>query len=605
MRDPKRLPVLVILPLFLLLPGRLYAQEEGSVPVKFFLSQTAVPAGGEAALAAVFEVPESHHITSVDLGLFYVEVKPVEGFVFQPPEYPKPVNIEGEAVYQGRVVVLVKFSVSPEVIPGDYHLTISYGYQVCLETGIKMCFLPQSGEESYTVTVVEKGLTPLPAHPEIFGGKTETSSADIAPAETQTLETRFSSALEQGSLLAFLLVFIAGILASFTPCVYPVIPITIGYIGGRAAGKRLKGFILSVFLTLGIALVYSTLGIIAAATGSVFGSFTQKAAVIIAIAVIFAAMGASMLGAFSIQLPAALQSRMRTEKKGYLGAFLVGMITGLVAAPCVGPVLVALLAWVAQTGNIVLGFFLLFTFALGMGLLFIVVGTFVGAMTALPGAGQWMDTVKHIFGLILIGAAVFILKALIPEVYYYLLWGIFLIVSGVFSGALEILSAEAGVGKRWGKALGVMMLILGVMMFADGYRHTFGFKSIRMISTANAIKPVDSIQWIINDADKAFAEAKTSASNLIMDFYADWCPACKELEEKTWINRNLIDTGKGWVFLKIDLTKMTPELSALQAKYEVRGMPTVIFFDQDGIEKQRFAGFKHAEDVIKMMKERE
>jgi len=596
--------VITSLLIFLSLPGAVFSQDEGTVPVKIYLSQTGVAAGGEAALAVIFETPEFHHITSVDLGLFYVEVKPVEGFTFQPPEFPQPVDFAGDKVYKGKVPVKVKFRLAPEVKPGDYKLTIAYGYQICIETGNKMCYLPQIEEKEFTVTVLEKRTTPIPANTEIFGSTVENTPVinSEVPAKERTLETRFTSALEQGSVLAFFLVFIAGILTSFTPCVYPVIPITIGYIGGRSEGKKFKGFLLSIFLTLGIALVYSTLGIIAAATGSVFGAFTQKPGVIIGIAVIFAAMGASMLGAFELQLPASMQSKMRTEKKGYAGAFLVGMITGLVAAPCVGPVLVALLAWVAQTGNILLGFFLLFTFAIGMGLLFIVIGTFAGAMTALPGAGQWMDTVKHVFGVILIGAAIFIMRSLMPEGFYYLIWGVFLILTGVFSGALEILSSEAGGSRKLGKGLGVVLLILGIVMFVDGYRYTFGFKSALVMAAGGTASTVEGVEWIVNNPDKAFAEAKSQGANLIMDFYADWCAACVELEEKTWVDKDFIAASQGWIFLKIDLTKVTPELSALQTKYEVRGMPTVIFFDKDGMEKLRFAGFRNAEEVIGMMK---
>ena len=580
-----------------------FAQDDGTVPAIIVLSHEGVPAGGNSALAVVFTVPPDHHITSVENGLFYVEITPVDGFTFQPPVFPPAVDFEGEEVYQGEVPVIVDFAVAPELKPGEYELKIAYGYQICVETGSKMCYLPQNAEGETIVKIVEAGSTPIPSHTYDLGPSGNTAAVlGTTPESEATLEQKFSSALKQGSALAFLLVFIAGILSSLTPCVYPVIPITIGYIGGRAEGQKFKGFLLSLFLVLGIAIVYSTLGIVAAASGSVFGSFTQHPAVLIVIALIFAVMGTSMLGAFEIQLPSGLQGKMRTEKKGFGGALLVGMITGLVAAPCVGPVLVALLAWVAQTGSILTGFALLFTYAVGMGLLFIVIGTFAGAMTALPGAGQWMDTVKHVFGIILIGGAIFIVNPLVAKGWYYLLWGIFLIVTGVFSGALEILSQEPSTGKKWGKAIGVVLLIFGIVMFVDGYNHTFGFKKHETPITAGAVGETAGIQWIVNDHDGAFAQAKTDGSYLIMDFYADWCVACKELDEKTWPRPELIAESEGWIFLKMDLTKMTPELKTVRDKYEIVGMPTVIFFDPRGNEKHRFAGFKPAEDVVKIMR---
>lgn len=579
-----------------------FAQDDGTVPAKIVLSHEGVPAGGNSALAVVFTVPPDHHITSVDLGLFYLEISPLTGFSFDEPVFPQPVDFEGEEVYQGEVPVIVNFTVAAEVKPGDYELNIAYGYQICVETGSKMCYLPQDEKGETVVRIVEAGSTPIPPHTYNLGQSANAVEALETVSESEaTLEQKFSSALKQGSILAFVLVFIAGILSSLTPCVYPVIPITIGYIGGRAEGQKLKGFLLSLFLVLGIAIVYSSLGIIAAASGSVFGSFTQHPAVLIVIALIFAVMGTSMLGAFEIQLPSGLQGKMRTEKKGFLGALLVGMITGLVAAPCVGPVLVALLAWVAQTGSILTGFALLFTYAVGMGLLFIVIGTFAGAMTALPGAGQWMDTVKHVFGIILIGGAIFIINPLLPDGYYYLLWGIFLIVTGVFSGALEILSPEAVTAKKWGKAIGVVLLIFGIVMFVDGYNHTFGFKKHETVMTAAGSGEIKGVQWIVNDHDGAFAQAKAEGAYLIMDFYADWCVACRELDEKTWPKPELIAESDGWIFLKMDLTRITPELKAAQDKYEVVGMPTVIFFDSEGNEKHRFAGFKPAKDVVKIM----
>ena len=583
-----------------------FAQSDGTVPSETLLSHLGVPAGANSALAVVFDVPPEHHITSVDLGLFYLEISAPEGFNFDEPAFPQPVDFEGEMVFQGDVPVIAGFSVSSDAAPGDYTLKLAYGYQICLETGSRMCYLPQNKESEIVVKVLGAGVTPIHANSEIFGETLSNLPADKTPATLNeseaTLEQKFSSALKQGSILAFVLVFIAGILTSLTPCVYPLIPITIGYIGGRAEGQKLKGFLLSLFLVLGIAIVYSTLGIIAAASGSVFGSFTQHPAVLLGIAIIFAVMGTSMLGAFEIQLPAGLQGKMRTEKKGFAGALLVGMITGLVAAPCVGPVLVALLAWVAQTGSIMIGFALLFTYAAGMGLLFIVIGTFAGAMTSLPGAGQWMDTVKHVFGIILIAGAIFIINPLLDKGYYYLLWGVFLIVTGVFSGALEILSPESAAGKKWGKAIGVVLLIFGIVMFVDGYNHTFGFKKHETAMTSRGSGETEGVKWIVNDLEGAFARAEADGSNLIMDFYADWCVACRELDEKTWPRPELIAESEGWIFLKMDLTKMTPELKTVRDKYEIVGMPTVIFFDPRGNEKHRFAGFKPAEDVVKIMR---
>ena len=577
----------------------LCAQDSGSVPIRLALSHQGVPAGGEGGLAVIFQVPPDHHITGIETGLFFLEINPPAEFNFGEPVFPQPVDFEGEVVYQGSAPVIVRFSVEKDAVPGEYKVDITYGYQICSETGSRICYLPQMGDTSLTLPIIPLGITPIPAHEDIFisEGVYPERSIDSTP---RTLEDRFTYALERGSIVAFLLVFIAGILASLTPCVYPVIPIAIGYIGGRAGGKRLTGFLLSIFLVLGLATVYSVLGLIAAATGSVFGAYTQHPVVFIVVAIIFVAMGSSMLGLFEISLPASIQGKMQTQRKGFLGAYLVGMVTGVVAAPCVGPVIVALLAWVAQTGNMLVGFLLMFVFALGMGMLFIVIGTFAGAMSALPGSGKWMETVKKAFGVILIGGALLFLKPLLPEGLYNLLWGILLISVGIFSGAMELVSGEASTGKKWGRVLGVILLIVGVVFFIEGFKSSFGFGE-RNPSTASTERVREGIEWIVNDTEKAFIRAESSGGKVLMDFYADWCAACRELDEKTWVDPNLVAESADWIFLKIDLTKITPKLRAIQSEYQVWGMPTVIFFDSSGREIDRFSGFKPAREVLKMM----
>ena len=291
---------------------------------------------------------------------------------------------------------------------------------------------------------------------------------------------------------------------------------------------------------------------------------------------------------------------MRTERKGFLGAYLVGMITGVVAAPCVGPVLVVLLTWVAQTGNMLIGFLLLFTYAVGIGILFIVIGTFAGAVTTLPGAGKWMETIKHIFGVVLFVGAIFILKPLLPSGIYLLIWGTLLVVVGVFMDALEVLSKDNKKGSRWIKAVGVLLLIAGIVTFIKGYNLTFGLTE-KTSNTLQAEQISESIGWIVNDVDIAFERALLEDKGVIMDFYADWCAACVELDEKTWNTAELSARKNSWIFLKIDLTRSTPELKEIQTNYNIRGMPTVIFFTSKGEEKARFSGFKDASGVVGIM----
>lgn len=209
--------------------------------------------------------------------------------------------------------------------------------------------------------------------------------------------------LESGSWLAIGIVFAAGVLTSLTPCVYPMIPVTVTYIGGASVGSKSRGFTLSLFYVLGIAIIYTTLGAFSALFGKVFGNLTQNPWVYIAIANIIIFFGLSMLGVFTIRLPGFLSGIGKAGKKrGFLGSLLMGMAAGFIAAPCTAPVLGVLLVLVGQRQSVAYGAFLLFIFSLGMGVLFVLLGTFTGLMTSIPKAGTWMDRIKIIFGIIMI-----------------------------------------------------------------------------------------------------------------------------------------------------------------------------------------------------------
>jgi cytochrome c-type biogenesis protein len=234
----------------------------------------------------------------------------------------------------------------------------------------------------------------------------------------ETLSRLLQDYLVSGNLTAYFVVFAAGVLVSFTPCVYPVIPITVGYLGGQAATKRLHGFLMSLIYVLGLAAVYTAMGAIAALTGRIFGQAAASPWAFFIVANICIFMALSMLDVFYIPMPRFL-SRLgaRKGRRGFLGAFFMGMVSGLVIGPCTAPVLGGLFAFVAAKQNLLFGVSLMFFFAMGMGVLFIVIGTFSTTLSSLPKAGKWMEKIKKIFGLILLGAGEYFLiqmgKALI------------------------------------------------------------------------------------------------------------------------------------------------------------------------------------------------
>lgn len=570
-----------------------------AVEVEAFLSHDALAPGAPARLAVVFHVPDGFHITDRKYDMFYVEADTTAALRLDGVRYPAGIPEHDEEVYRGDVVVFGDVSYSGAEAPQDW--TIYAGYQICSEFGDLTCYMPVDKEIAVTVTPAASVDAMKARHAEIFGAALE---ADIS-AEELGLEGRLQSALESGSWVAFLLVFLGGVLSSLTPCVYPVIPITISFIGARSKGK-LNGFVMSLFFVLGMALVYSALGMVAAVTGGSFGAIGQSPAVQIAVAAIFLVLAASMFGAFELQLPSSISAKLQSgNKSGPWGAILMGAITGFIAAPCVGPIIVTLLVFIAATGNLALGFFLMLAYALGMGLLFLVIGTFAGAMNALPGAGGWMETVKKFFGVVMVAMAVWFLRAFIPESWMPWIAGSGLVVFGVWTGAFQKLEAESEGADKFYKAVGVIAVLVGARFLL------FGFGAPAALlggGVAGTLAAPAELEWTVSSPDQdrheaLLADAAAAGRPAIVDFWAEWCAQCKELDHETWTDPTVFAEGQRFDRIKMDMTKSeTVWAKGQNAAYSVVGMPTVIFYDSAGREVKRFVGFQKPDVVLEMMK---
>lgn len=560
------------------------------VPVRAYWSTESLPVDGQCELGLQFSVPKKHHITDVEFGLFFVEVKDTLGLTFGKPIFPKGEPFHEEVCYRGDALVRVPVTATADATAGNYTIPVNVGYQICQEYGQEVCFLPEDKTLQVTVQVAPAGTQIVAANEAIFFGKEH-----VAKHEAKSWDERLTAALEKGSWTAFLIAFLGGILASFTPCVYPVIPITIGYIGGSSQGRPMRGLALSAIFSLGIAIVYSSLGLFAAATGTLFGSISGSPIVNIVIAAVFGLMGFSMLGAFDIALPAALQSSLTggATKRGLLGPLILGMASGLVMAPCVGPIIVALLAWVAQSGDLFYGWALLFTFSFGLGLLFLVIGTFAGAIQALPRAGSWMEVIKKSFGWILLAGAVYMLRLTLPPMMYLLAWAALLITFSVFIGGFDSMAEDAEPKRRVTKAIALIFFVVGA---------AFIFKAMVPSGGGEVAETKHEMAWMVNKEESALKEAESSGKPLIIDVYADWCVACVELDEKTWIVPDVQKRLDGFVRLKLDFTKETGWVSEMKQKYKITGMPTVILLES-GAEVARFTGFKPANEFLSLLDE--
>ncbi|HVP66558.1 MAG TPA: cytochrome c biogenesis protein CcdA [Anaeromyxobacteraceae bacterium] len=399
--------------------------------------------------------------------------------------------------------------------------------------------------------------------------------------------------LAQGSMFAYGAAFLGGALTSLTPCVYPLIPITVSIFGARQAASRRQAVVLSGLYVLGIAAMYSALGVGAALTGKAFGSVMQNPWVMGAVAVVFAAMAASMFGAFDLQLPAGLQARLSAVGgAGYVGAVAMGLVAGVIAAPCTGPVLAAALAFVATRGSVPFGVGVMFAYALGMGLPFFLLGAF---SVSLPKSGPWMDAVKSVFGVALLAAAGVFAKDAVPALQpAFLASRAAALAAATAAGAGVLLGAFSGSfeGTRWrslAKGVGVA-LVVGGIVYASG--------SAQARSTTGAA----GLDWIHQDEALALGRARAEGKPVIIDFWADWCTACRELDRTAWSDPRVQAAAKRFVTLKMDGSQESDAFQRVFEKYAVVGMPTVVFIDSHGREMPaRVTGATSAEEMLKWL----
>ena len=402
----------------------------------------------------------------------------------------------------------------------------------------------------------------------------------------------FAAALQDGSYLgAAALIFVAGLATSLTPCVYPMIAITVSIFGARQAGSRAEAALLSTSFVLGIAALFTPLGVASALTGSAFGSALASPWVVGALAALFAVMALSMFGLFDLALPSGLQRRLaQAGGFGVRGAFVLGFVNGLIAAPCTGPVLAVLLTWVATTGNVAFGALALFVYAIGIGLLFWFVGTF--AIT-LPKSGRWVEWTKSAFGIAMLALSLYYVRALLPfprpavrdELWLAIALG--LLIGGVVVGAIHLSFREGAWAARIRKALGVTASVAGIL---------------GIVGWAEALPPGAHIEWV-EDFELAKSRALTEERPMLVDFGADWCGACQELERDVLSDPRVVAEAERFVTVRVDLStdEATDEKWGLLEAYNQPGLPFVVLHHSDGSEAVRVTGMLESDEFLKMM----
>jgi thiol:disulfide interchange protein DsbD len=450
---------------------------------------------------------------------------------------------------------------------------------------------------------------------------TKTVAIDLPPPGTQPAGTstmvseqdRLSSLISGGNLLAIVASFFGfGLLLAFTPCVLPMIPILSGIIAGQGdAATPRRSFLLSVTYVLGMALTYTIAGAAFAAAGQQAQAFFQHPWIIIAFAALFVVLALAMFGLFDLKLPSALETRLaglsgRQKSGSFTGTAVMGALSALVVTACVAPPMVAALAVIGQTGDVMRGALALFAMSIGMGAPLLLVGVAGGRF--LPHAGPWMTTVKAMFGVLFLAVAVWMLERILPGSLSLALWALLVIVGGYYFGGFGRAGAVSSTGRLVAKGLGLGAIVWGVIMMvgaaAGGHDPLQPLRGAALPGLAGAA-PGAAAQALpfrriasTEDLDRELAAAQAAGKPVMLDFYADWCVSCKEMEKYTFSVPEVQQDLAGFVLLMADVTANSEADQALFRRFGVYGPPTTAFFGAHGRECRpfRLVGFVKADD---------
>ena len=512
-------------------------------------------------------------------------------------------------VYRNQFDALIKLAKAN----GSETLILDTQYQGCADLGV--CYPPQ--DKSFELSIVDLIAT---AEAQSADEAVTPQSSLAAPEPVSTFAAQSNTGSDNKTLWWVLLTaFAAGIGLTFTPCVLPLVPILSSVIAGQ--GERVtksKAALLAGVYVLGTAVTYAAIGAVAGATGDQLQAYFQNAWALGIMATMFFIMSLSMFGLYEIQMPSFIQSRMTEKSQGIKGSsfpmvFVLGLLSALIVGACVSPVLISFLSIAIAKGSASLGALIMFAMAMGMGIPLILLG--MGAGHLLPKAGAWMDKVKYVFGVLLVGVAIYLLSIL-PAVPVLYLWAALFIIVAIYLGATQSLPDDASGWKKLFKGIGTLLLIWGIMaLFGALYgqrdilrplpEHLFS-SSAGMGEIAVDSGPLFTRVNTLNELDQQLAAASQAGKNVMIDYYADWCVECLKMEKTTFRDAGVrAELRARFVTLQVDVTDPNDEKrKTLKKRYGVFGPPAALFFDTQGnqLKDKNFYGYMPADEFLEHLR---
>ncbi|XOV79741.1 MAG: protein-disulfide reductase DsbD [Aestuariibacter sp.] len=527
-------------------------------------------------LSLTFEIADGYYLYKKQ---FKTVVKDA---LLSEPDYPPSVEIEDE-FFGVSEVFFEQVSIDYSIVQAKQDAVVKLRYQGCAEAGL--CY-PPTTKVIYLNAVAGEGTA-------------SASNTDINEApQSQQFELQQLLSGEQSLLLSLALFLVLGVGLAFTPCVFPMYPIISGIVVGQGQQKSTATILsLSFIYVQGMAITYSLLGLIVASAGVKFQAALQHPAILGFFIIVFLALAVAMFGGYNMQLPASWQNKLNAisqKQKGgaYGGVFVMGAISGLIASPCTTAPLTGILLFIAQSGDLVLGFSALYALSLGMGIPLILFAVTGGKL--LPKAGEWMNVVKVTFGFMMLIVALVFIERLVENLWTNLAWS----VTGLAMFSYFYVMNQNSSITFW-KGVRTLLIFLGLFFSAlYGYQQVTQQSGVALPSTSTKAAHPEFLRIKdLTDFEAKLADANAQGKSVMIDLYADWCVACKEFEKYTFTDGEVQKALENTVWMQIDLTDNTPTNLEFQEYFSVLGLPTIMFFDEQGkeLESARVTGFLNAE----------